>query len=90
MIDSITNSGSHSSRTPEQSHAAIMGLTYNVYLNSGKIYGCKQCKTHLANHDDIMSRVSLVFTPSVSVKHLALVTGYDQAFAAPKLRTDGD
>ncbi|KAF2422845.1 yippee [Tothia fuscella] len=33
-----------------------MGLAYNVYLNSSKIYGCKTCKTHLANHDDIISR----------------------------------
>lgn len=35
-----------------------MGLTYNVYLNSHRIYGCKNCKTHLSNHDDIISRVS--------------------------------
>jgi hypothetical protein len=35
-----------------------MGLSYNVYLNSSKIYGCKNCKTHLSNHDDIISRVS--------------------------------
>lgn len=35
-----------------------MGLAYNVYLNSGKIYGCRNCKTHLANHEDIISRVS--------------------------------
>ncbi|KAI9756073.1 MAG: hypothetical protein M1815_004185 [Lichina confinis] len=33
-----------------------MGLTYNVYLNSSRIYGCKNCKTHLADHDDIISR----------------------------------
>ncbi|CEJ81343.1 Putative Yippee [[Torrubiella] hemipterigena] len=33
-----------------------MGLSYNTYLNSSKIYGCKGCKTHLANHDDIISR----------------------------------
>lgn len=33
-----------------------MGLAYNVYLNSGKIYGCRNCKTHLANHEDIISR----------------------------------
>ena len=31
-----------------------MGLAYNTYLNSSRIYGCKGCKTHLANHDDIM------------------------------------
>lgn len=36
-----------------------MGLTYNNYLDSNnKIYGCKVCKTHLALHDDIMSRVN--------------------------------
>jgi len=33
-----------------------MGLAYNVYLNSNKIFGCKQCKTHLANYDEIISR----------------------------------
>lgn len=37
---------------------ATMGLSYNTYLNSNKIYGCKSCKAHLANHDDIISRVS--------------------------------
>lgn len=36
---------------------AIMGLAYNTYLNSSKIYGCKNCKAHLANHEDIISRV---------------------------------
>jgi hypothetical protein len=36
-----------------------MGLAYNIYLDSNKIYGCKNCKTHLANHDDIISRVCL-------------------------------
>lgn len=34
-----------------------MGLAYNVYLNCKRIYGCKTCKTHLADHDDIVSRV---------------------------------
>jgi hypothetical protein len=34
-----------------------MGLTYNIYLNGGRIYGCRTCKTHLSNHDDILSRV---------------------------------
>lgn len=40
-----------------------MGLTYNVYLNSHRIYGCKNCKTHLSNHDDIISRVSITRRP---------------------------
>jgi len=35
-----------------------MGLAYNVYLNAKKIYGCKHCKTHLADPDEIISRVS--------------------------------
>lgn len=35
-----------------------MGLAYNVYLNSNKIFGCKHCKTHLADYNDIVSRVS--------------------------------
>ncbi|EYE98082.1 putative Yippee zinc-binding protein Moh1 [Aspergillus glaucus CBS 516.65] len=33
-----------------------MGLAYNVYLNSNKIFGCKHCKTHLADYNDIVSR----------------------------------
>lgn len=36
-----------------------MGLAYNVYLNADRIFGCKNCKTHLATHDSIISRVSL-------------------------------
>lgn len=36
-----------------------MGLCYNVYLNAQRIYGCKNCKTHLADHNEIISRVSL-------------------------------
>ncbi|KAI9672813.1 MAG: hypothetical protein M1831_000248 [Alyxoria varia] len=34
-----------------------MGLAYNIYLSSTqKIYGCKDCKTHLAAHEEIISR----------------------------------
>lgn len=40
-----------------------MGLTYNVYLTSNKIFGCKECKTHLADYDDIISRVSCFYSP---------------------------
>jgi hypothetical protein len=36
-----------------------MGLAYNVYLTSNKIFGCKKCKTHLADYNDIISRVSI-------------------------------
>jgi hypothetical protein len=46
--------------------SSIMGLAYNVYLNSTKIYGCKNCKAHLANHEDIISRVcSLDSSPTI-------------------------
>ena len=38
-----------------------MGLKYNVYLN-GKVFGCKQCKTHLANYEEIISRVSTYYS----------------------------
>jgi hypothetical protein len=38
-----------------------MGLAYNVYLNSEKIFGCKHCKTHLASADAIISRVRTPF-----------------------------
>lgn len=47
----------HSIRNSDRLHIT-MGLTYNIYLNSSRIYGCKNCKTHLSNHDDILSRVS--------------------------------
>jgi hypothetical protein len=44
-----------------------MGLAYNTYLDSNKIYGCKNCKAHLANHDEIISRVSMdIFSDSPS------------------------
>lgn len=46
-----------------------MGLSYNTYLNSSKIYGCKGCKTHLANHDDIISRVSLKCLSSFAARY---------------------
>jgi Fe-S-cluster-containing dehydrogenase component len=43
--------------TSDSDHLVInMGLSYNIYLNSSRIYGCKNCKTHLSNHDDILSR----------------------------------
>jgi hypothetical protein len=43
-----------------------MGLAYNTYLNSSRIYGCKGCKTHLANHDFIISRVCFPPPPPLS------------------------
>ena len=39
-----------------------MGLTYNVYLDAKRVYGCKNCKTHLADHDEIISRVCLLLS----------------------------
>jgi hypothetical protein len=44
-------------RTQRPGQTSKMGLAYNVYLNSHKIYGCKNCKAHLSNHEDIISRV---------------------------------
>lgn len=45
------------SNSPDVSHTTInMGIAYNVYLTSNKIFGCKHCKTHLADYDDIISR----------------------------------
>lgn len=46
-----------------------MGLQYNVYLSSShRIYGCKNCKTHLSTHEDILSRVSpTLYRPSLLV-----------------------
>ena len=35
-----------------------MGLSYNVYLSSSRIFMCRSCKTHLSNHDDILSKVA--------------------------------
>lgn len=43
-----------------------MGLTYNIYLNGKRIYGCGTCKTHLSNHEDILSRVRLSHSISLS------------------------
>lgn len=39
-----------------------MGLAYNTYINSNKIFGCKHCKTHLADGHDIISRVSCLIS----------------------------
>uniref|UniRef100_A0A060T648 Protein yippee-like n=1 Tax=Blastobotrys adeninivorans TaxID=409370 RepID=A0A060T648_BLAAD len=33
-----------------------MGVLYNKYLDGSHIYGCKNCKTHLAIWDDILSK----------------------------------
>lgn len=46
-----------------------MGLAYNVYLNSNKIFGCKQCKTHLADYNDIISRVSSYYLHTYHLFH---------------------
>lgn len=51
-----------------------MGLKYNLYLDGNKIYGCQSCKTHLADHDEILSRVS---TPS----HLSPLPSFLFAFS---------
>ncbi|KAK3955310.1 yippee zinc-binding/DNA-binding /Mis18, centromere assembly-domain-containing protein [Pseudoneurospora amorphoporcata] len=50
------NNNTTNDTTNANNNTNTMGLAYNVYLNSGKIYGCRNCKTHLANHEDIISR----------------------------------
>ena len=37
-----------------------MGLIYNEYLDAKVIYGCKECKAHLADQNEIISRVGLI------------------------------
>lgn len=37
-----------------------MGLKYNTYLDGNKIYGCHKCHAHLADHEEILSRVGPV------------------------------
>ena len=50
--------------------AEEMGLAYNVYLNAERIFGCKNCKTHLATHDSIISRVSTPYAAGRWCLHL--------------------
>ncbi|KAI5292373.1 hypothetical protein KEM52_006406 [Ascosphaera acerosa] len=57
-----------------------MGLKYNKYLTCERIYGCASCGTHLADHDDIISRSfhgqhgkALLFDTVVNVTHLSPV-----------------
>jgi len=50
-----------------------MGLAYNTYLNSSKIYGCRNCKAHLSNHEDIISRVCTTWLYLASILHSKLV-----------------
>lgn len=38
-------------------HFPRMGLMYNEYLNGQKLFGCNRCRAHLADHQDIISRV---------------------------------
>lgn len=52
---------------------AIMGLAYNIYLNSSKIFGCKACKTHLADYNDIVSRVRLSLSLYLSISPVVIV-----------------
>ncbi|KAK0264503.1 protein yippee-like moh1 [Friedmanniomyces endolithicus] len=53
-----------------------MGLAYNIYLNSKRIYGCKICKTHLADHDEIISRVSVTSIHLINPSPPMLPTTY--------------
>jgi len=33
-----------------------MGLKYNIYLNSNRVYGCKKCRIHLSTYEEIVSK----------------------------------
>lgn len=35
-----------------------MGMSYRRYLSGARIYGCSECKTHLATIHSMISRVS--------------------------------
>lgn len=47
-----------------------MGLSYNTYLSGAKIYGCKNCKTHLSTSEDIISRVTFSPSSTPSTNHV--------------------
>ena len=34
-----------------------MGPAFRQYLDGAKVYGCAACKTHVADHDDVVSKV---------------------------------
>jgi hypothetical protein len=64
-----------------------MGLSYNVYLSSPRIYMCKGCKTHLSNHEDIISRVSYFQHAFISMSSPSSDAGctWELVSAAPEL-----
>ncbi|RUS29635.1 hypothetical protein BC938DRAFT_480426 [Jimgerdemannia flammicorona] len=33
-----------------------MGLQYRIYLDGNRVFGCRDCRTHLSTDDHIMSR----------------------------------
>lgn len=35
-----------------------MGLKYRTYLEGRKVYGCQNCRSHLANSDGLISKVN--------------------------------
>ena len=51
-----------------------MGLSYNTYLTSERIFGCAKCKAHLAVQEDIMSRVGHVPPPKSPIFLLTHIT----------------
>jgi hypothetical protein len=36
-----------------------MGLKYRTYLEGRKVYGCQNCRSHLANSDGLISKVNV-------------------------------
>jgi hypothetical protein len=37
-----------------------MGLKYRTYLEGRKVYGCQNCRSHLANSDGLISKVNVL------------------------------
>ncbi|RUP06165.1 hypothetical protein BC936DRAFT_140447 [Jimgerdemannia flammicorona] len=44
-----------------------MGLQYRIYLDGNRVFGCRDCRTHLSTDDHIMSRgtMEMVAIPEV-------------------------
>lgn len=62
-------------------YIATMGMSYRRYLNGARIYGCSNCKTHLAAIHTMISRVrppaahSLLTPPLTSVSRAQAFNG---------------
>ncbi|RUP30108.1 hypothetical protein BC936DRAFT_138662 [Jimgerdemannia flammicorona] len=65
-----------------------MGKVYQTYLSSDRVYTCTTCHTHLARHEDIISKVSIYmfFCDGYNVLRVrVLLTPYDYLPCLPGL-----